>query len=424
MPTIEEMEAATAPIPHASEPATSPVEPPAMPFLRVPKTGLRSETPAPTAAETSPAPTEEPPAPTSTEEPPSNQPPEPGPAPTPTPTQTAPPVKKVDLEIELLAALEQGLIKSQIKGNGREQTRVILRSNYPETIKTAILPGQILESGRNAVMILRGTKVEIPPGKSFDQQMETVALHSANKVEDGDYKFSYQTSKKLDLLLIHLADHPELSAQAAQTAALALTENLPLYAVAKFECISAPKNRLVTEGFRVETNEILAALTTLKTMGIDMTTVVMNNDPQLRIEAMIEPLSRELAKRYYGISESQEWDFWKKELLQGPPGTRHYALYGIARFYPDIAIEMLPKWARETQTHTVFRLSAIQALADTQRPEAIAILRQLANELGPNTELGKAAAETAKYLDAKLSSKEATKPQGLNFRGKKGLKGL
>lgn len=371
-------------VPGVDVPAAPP-ETPALPFLRMPKAPLRPE---------------------------------------PSPSEQEEEKKPGDLELELLASLEQGLLKAQVRSNGRDKTRVILRSNYPETVKTEILPGQILESGRNAVMVLRVVKVEVPPGKSFDQQVDTIALHSANKVEEGDYKFSYQTSKKLDLFLGHVADHPELSQPAVQTAALALTENLPLYAVAKFECTSAPKNRLSTDAFRVETNDILAALSALKTMGIDMSTVVMNNDPQLRIEAMIEPLSKEMAKRYYGINESQEWEFWKKELLQGAPGTRHYALYGIARFYPDIAIEMLPKWARETQTHNVFRLSAIQALADTQRPEALTILRQLASELGPNTELGKAAAKTADYLDAKLSSKDGMKTPALDFRGKKGLKGL
>ena len=56
-------------------------------------------------------------------------------------------------------------------------------------------------------------------------------------------------------------------------------------------------------------------------------------------------------------------DDWKNELLNGDQGTRHYALYGIARFYPEIALQMLPNWAREKRTARVFRLAAVQALA-------------------------------------------------------------
>src|SRR5207248_6726795 len=146
------------------------------------------------------------------------------------------------------------------------------------------------------------------------------------------------------------------------------------------------------------TADLIAALTALRDCGGKMETFAIASDAQLRIEAMIEPLSREAAKRYYGITEEREWDFWKHELLEGSPSTRHYALFGIARFYPDIALEMLPKWAREAQTHPVYRLAAVQALADTQRAEALPILRGLADELGATTDLGKAATQAAIYL--------------------------
>jgi hypothetical protein len=124
---------------------------------------------------------------------------------------------------------------------------------------------------------------------------------------------------------------------------------------------------------------------------------------------MIDPASRSAAMHYYGIAPESEWDYWKTELLSGEPTTRHYALYGIARFYPEIALEMLPKWARETKTGTVFRISAIQALSDTQRPEALPILQRLADELGANSELGRTATGAAKVLSAHLAKLAANK---------------
>jgi hypothetical protein len=248
------------------------------------------------------------------------------------------------------------------------------------------------------------------PAQGTDLSLATAALHSANKVGESAYKLSYQGVPKLQPFLAWLAEHPEVASPAAQTAVLALTENPPLSAIAKFAPTNGVTSKFNTDAFRVETGDIIAALSALRDCGVRLETVALTVDPQLRIEAMIEPLSRELAKRYYGISEEREWDFWKGELLSGDPSTRHYALFGIARFYPEIALDMLPRWVREPKTHPVYRMSAIQALADTQRPDALPILRQLAEELGPNTDLGKAATQAAGYLDSRLTQLASASP--------------
>jgi hypothetical protein len=124
---------------------------------------------------------------------------------------------------------------------------------------------------------------------------------------------------------------------------------------------------------------------------------------------MIEPITRAAAMRYYGLTAATEWEFWKSELLSGDASTRHYALYGIARFYPEVALEMLPRWARETKTNHVYRISAVQALAETQRPEALPLLNKLAMELGTASDLGKAAVVAAQYLEARLNQLAGTK---------------
>jgi hypothetical protein len=108
--------------------------------------------------------------------------------------------------------------------------------------------------------------------------------------------------------------------------------------------------------------------------------------------------------------------------LDGDPSIRHYALFGIARFYPEIALEMLPKWVREAKTHPVYRMSAIQAIADTQKPEALSLLLQLSAEVGPETELGKAAAQAATFLDQRLSQR--VQAPVVAFRGKPAPIGL
>ena len=175
-------------------------------------------------------------------------------------------------------------------------------------------------------------------------------------------------------------------------------------AVAKFNPAGGVlPSRFNTDAFRVETFDIIQALSALRELGVKERDLALTIDPQLKIEAMIEPLCRATAMRYYGIAQETEREYWRAELLNGDPSTRHYALYGIARFYPEIALEMLPRWVRETKTNPVYRLSALQALADTQRPEALALLQTLAEELGAGTDLGKAAVAAGKYLDSHLA---------------------
>jgi hypothetical protein len=211
--------------------------------------------------------------------------------------------------------------------------------------------------------------------------------------------------------------HREISLPALQTAALALTENLPLSAVAKFTSATGEfKSRFDTDAFRVDPIDLISALSVIRQLGIDEERIAMTIDPQLKIESMIHPLSRAAAMRYYGIGEAAEWDFWKTELLSGASATKHYALFGIARYFPDVALEMLPRWAREIRTPMVFRVSALQALADTQRPEAVPILLELKQELAMDAELGPAAAGAALYLEQRI---KATQPSRsvIAFRG-------
>jgi hypothetical protein len=324
-------------------------------------------------------------------------------------------------ETDIMAAVQQGTVEATLRGNGRERISARLRNNSPTPIRVTIATGQVLEGGRNRVVVTRAATAELMPARAIVVDLATAALNSSNLVGDAPYKLSYHTAERVDGFLHWAGEHGAISAQAMQTVVLALTENLPLKALAKF-ATPAP-GEYNTDAFRVETADLLAALTALRDCGGKMETFAIALDPQLRIEAMIEPLSREAAKRYYGITEEREWDFWKHELLEGSPSTRHYALFGIARFYPDIALEMLPKWAREPQTHPVYRLAAVQALADTQRAEALPILRQIATEAGPATDLGKAAVQSANYLDKHLSEL-ATRPQIVAFRDKSRVTGL
>jgi hypothetical protein len=323
--------------------------------------------------------------------------------------------------IDLQAAIQQGKLTGDFRGNGRETMRAILTNKTAEKLVVRVPAGQMLESGSNAVIVVRAGEVEVRPGKAVEVTMQTAATRSANKIFEAPYQLSFGTLPRLDILLAYAQEHSELTVGAIQTAVLALTENLPLSSVAKFTAAGGDlKTHFDTSFFKADTGDILSALLTLRAIGARDGDLALTIDPQLKVEGMIEPAARSAAMRYYGITPETEWDYWKTELLSGEPTTRHYALYGIARFYPDIALEMLPKWARETKTQNVFRISAIQALADTQRSEALPILQRLSDELGADTELGRTAASAAKFLSAYLA-KLAANPTTVAFRGSAGV---
>jgi hypothetical protein len=308
-----------------------------------------------------------------------------------------------DGAIELQTALEEGLLAAETVGNGRDHLEVTLSNKQAKALTVKVSFGQMFESTRNLVVVARSAEVQVPAGQCAALDIQTAATRSTNVVGAGSYRLSHKTAPKLDTVLSYAQDHPEITAGALQTAILALTDNLPLSALCKFTSAAGDLlSRFDTSAFRVETADLVSALAILREIGVSDRDLALAVDPQLKLEAMIEPRVRAKAMSYYGIAADKEWDFWKSELLAGENGTRHYALFGIARFYPEVALEMLPKWAREKRTNASFRLAAVQALADTRRAEALPILQELVKELGRHTELGRAAVEAAQYLDGEL----------------------
>lgn len=333
-------------------------------------------------------------------------------------TPTAVPTPAGPFEsIDLLTALEQNQVDAEMRGNGRESMQLTLVNKSAVGLRVKAEVGLVMESGRNAVVVVRPTEMEVPAGQTASATLQTAATRSSNQIGEAYYSLTYNHVPRIEIFLTYVQDHLELTPGAIQTAILALLENLPLSSVAKFPPATGElKSRFNTDAFRVETCDIISALMALRNLRVPDSSLAMTIDPQLRIEAMIDPLCRASAMHYYGITPEADWAYWKNELLAGDPSTRHYALFGIARFYPEVALEMLPKWARENKTSEVFRLSAIQALAETQRPEALETLNQLVVELGADTELGRAAAGAALALDQRLGALASSRSKPILFR--------
>lgn len=311
-------------------------------------------------------------------------------------------VRPVKTTMDLFAAIQQGMVQAQFKGNGKELLRVTLSNKSVQTLLICATEGKVFKSGNNAIVVVRPCSFDLLPGEKKDQDLQTVALYSSNKIQPSSYTATQERASRLDSLLAYLQDHPETAPGAIQTAVLALTENLPLSAFARFAQPGTDlPSQFDTSAFKADTADLISALAMLRTLGFQDSQIALTIDPQLKVEAMIDPMAHAYAMRYYGIKYDQEWLFWKDELLKGNPATRHYALHGIARYYPEVALQMLPQWAREPRTEQVYRISAIQALCETQRNEALSILRQLQQEFGQN-ELGQTAKQAAEVLQNSL----------------------
>lgn len=326
------------------------------------------------------------------------------------------------LMLDLPAAIDQDLVQAEFKGNGREKMRMVVTYKGEQHVRLHVPAGLIFQNGMGSVVLLRARDFDLKPGAIKQEELQTAAIGSANQIVDAAYSLTLSSEPKLDALLAYLPQHSEIPRGAVQTAVLALTENLPLGAFAKFaEAGGDLPSRYDTTAFKVETSDIVSALIALREIGVPDGRLALTIDPQLKIEAMIDPLAHASAMRYYGITPKNEWEFWKRHLLQGEESTRHYALYGIARFYPEVALQMLPAWARETRVNPVYRLSAVQALAETERLEAVSVLRQLEHEFGMLTDIGRAAHTAAGVLDARLNKTSVSK---IAFRGNQNVPAL
>jgi len=313
-------------------------------------------------------------------------------------------LKPVETDVSTFSGILQGKVQASFVGNGREKLRVTVVNRSDRPIQLKVSEGQVFSNPASSVVVVRPCTLVVHAGETLGQDLQTAALSSSNKIGAAAYALSTATAPRLNELLAHLRYHPEISPGTIQTVVLAITENLPAGAFARYARPDGDiPSRIDTTAFRVDTCDLICALIVLRDIGMPNSLLAITVDPQLKSEAMLDPLAHAYAMEYYKIPFQNEWSYWKSELLQGDPALRHYALYGIARFFPDVALQMLPKWARTRTLNQTYRQSAVQALVETGRPEAASVLQQFEHEFGRRTELGKTARVAGQYLSQRLN---------------------
>ena len=340
-----------------------------------------------------------------------------------------PPDPSSGIAVSINDAIGRNWLGATYRGNGRDALFAALTSraeNAPTRPLLVKFPaGLVFETAdRKVQMVLaRPEIVLLAPGETREFPLAGVATRV--NIVPGALNFTARAGSitALDPLFSYLETNPWMSIESIQTAVLVMLENPPLAAFAKFALVSAvvgpgqkPPPTPGDGQFRVPTQDIIAALIALKEVGLPRRNLLLAGEPQLKIEAMIDPLGHADAMRYWDIRPDREWDYWREELLKGDMSTRHYALYGIGRYYPDTALQMLPSWARQANLPPTMRVAAIHSMAETGRLEAVSLLQQLSYELGADTEFGQAARAAIGYLENRREQPAAAKPV-IEFKG-------
>lgn len=314
----------------------------------------------------------------------------------------------------------QGL-QVQFVSNGRDRLVARIRNESSKPVSIRIRPGLIfdrLDQRLGSVALIEGGYLNLKPRSAEPFYLKSVALASNNTIESAPYRLTSRRNDQLQPVFRQISRLPVYSKGAVQTAVLALRENLPLSAFASFPLMSGDRPSTVnTEAFRVSVADIISALNLLKNSGFEMESLAITVDPQLVVEAMVDPMARMPAMNYYGIQQNHEWLFWREMLNNGPQALRHYALHGIARFYPEIALDMHPRWIRSENVNPVMRAAAISGLAETGHPDALPIFAQLEYEFRQDDSVLKQLNEAESYLERAMEARlRAMNDQLVAFR--------
>lgn len=314
-----------------------------------------------------------------------------------TPTQTTPPTPSpVDPEQALVLTLS---------GNGVDELRVQVVNSAPDPVPLTMEVGDVFQGATNRVMLVEPVNAPIRPGETRQFTLQTIPLRFTNQASSSPYRPVNDPPSVLNPLVDAVTRGTVRDFESLRVAAQLLVENPSLATIAAFPALDqeAQARSNVPAKARVTAARLINALLLLESIGVDTQSLDIANNPQLQLESLVNRATNPNARRYYKLEdERKHWDYWSTLLTEGNPRLRHYALYGIARFFPDIALDMMPRWASNRRLTPIYRLSAVYALAGTERPEALPRLEQLSRRYPEQTNMGRAIRAAISYLKSKI----------------------
>lgn len=307
-------------------------------------------------------------------------------------------------------AKPQDTLNPRFESNGLDVLTIRVINSGEESAEYSLEAGTVLQSAGNLIMATVGVQRTVAPGETTEDSIPIVPLRSSNTLQKLEYR-KVEDSAEVLQPVVELVRSCGGSVDLAvlRTAALLLAENPPIERIAGFPTItSSTSPEAAAEPFRASAGQLLEALVLVKSKGLNVADIGLATDPQLQLETLVKPATNALAREFYGLQNPKKhWAFWKETTVNGDPRLKHYALYGIGRFFPDVAASMMPSWANNRRILAAYRLSAVYALGLAGTPEARDQLVQLAERYPPQTALGKAIEQSIAHIDRQLSEQSA-----------------
>jgi hypothetical protein len=281
----------------------------------------------------------------------------------------------------ILQGLQNGRVDAAFSGTGRGPLRARLTNQTARPLGVLFQAGQaFLSRERDAqLLIMREKMVLLAPREKREVEIPALAGTIFNEEGQHDFLVAKRRDARLAPLWHALEQRGDLAdREIAQAALLLLRENLPLSAVARFDLLGAERPAVADRaGFFYTPRQLISAVSLLREAGYETGKLAVLVDPQFKLETLLDPRSRALAQEFYGLTSKSEWAFWHDALLEGNELLRPRALLGIGRYYPEVALRMLPRWARFENVSFRYRQAALRGLAEMGTPESGALLKKL-----------------------------------------------
>lgn len=292
-----------------------------------------------------------------------------------------------------------------VTGNGIDRLDFQIINSGGESAVYELPAGTQFQSGLNQVLLLQDAKLEVEPGQTGNLSLASVPMRPGNR--DGYYTFREipVQDERLGKLLEFAREQGMASGEGAfPTAVLLLNADPPLGTIADFPVAGGEiDGERAPASMRADVTGLLEALTLIREAGLPVDEVRLADNEQLKLEAMVRRETHARAKAFYGLEDRlREWAYWKGVLLEGDVRLKHYALYGIGRYFPEVAVEMMPQWADNRRIIPAYRLSAVYALAYTESPDAVDALTRLEARYPRTSNMGKAVREAGRYLRSRI----------------------
>lgn len=295
-------------------------------------------------------------------------------------------------------------LTAAFESNGMDRLDIRVVNSGATAASYKLKAGTQFQSGATLVMTIEGFESEVGAGETVKASVRTVPLRTTNDQQLAACRQVVSPDSRLDPLVDAVNGGLEVvEPKVLATAALLIAQDPPLSEIASFPTMAGSRDggvQKAPEAMQASAAQLLDALLLLKSIGADVSAVGIATDPQFKLEVLVKPDTNQAARQFFGIEDrSAHWAFWKDTILNGDPRLKHYGLYGIGRFFPEVAASMMPAWASDRRVLPTYRLSAVYALGFAGTPEARVALEALSRKFPPQTNMGRAVEESLAYLD-------------------------